>query len=60
MELLRRGDGVVPISEMHRLSGIPARSAIHEFLGGGRSKGEVEGLRAELQAALEQLSALRD
>jgi len=34
---------------MHRLSGI-ARSVIHEFLGGGRSKREVEGLRAAVAA----------
>jgi hypothetical protein len=59
MNLLPRGDGVVPITEMHRLSGI-ARSVIYEFLGGGRSKREVEGLRAELQAAREQIAALRD
>jgi len=56
---LRRGDGVVPVTEMHRLSGI-ARSVIYDFLGGGRSKREVEGLRAELKAAREQLTALRD
>ena len=41
---------MVPITEMHRLSGI-ARSVIYEFLGGGRSKREVDGLRAELRAA---------
>jgi hypothetical protein len=59
MDLLRRGDGVVPVTEMHRLSGIP-RSVIYEFLGGGRSKREVERLRTELQAAQAQLDARGD
>ena len=59
VELLRRGEGRVPVTEMHRLSGI-ARSVIYESWGGGRSKREVEGLRAELQAAREQIAALRD
>src|SRR5215207_11224408 len=59
LDLLRRGEGLVPMVEMQRLSGM-ARSVIYRALDGGRSKREVEGLRAQLQAAPEELAALRD
>jgi hypothetical protein len=45
--------------EMQRLSGM-ARSVIYRALDGGRSKREVDRLRAELQAAREQLAGLGD
>ena len=56
---LRRGEGVVPMVEMQRLSGM-ARSVIYRALDGGRTKREVERLRTELQAAQAQLAALGD
>ena len=59
LDLLRRGEGVVPMVEMQRLSGM-ARSVIYRALDGGRSKREVERLRTELQAAQAQLAALGD
>jgi hypothetical protein len=59
LDLLRRGEGVVPMVEMQRLSGM-ARSVIYRALDGGRTKREVEALRAELQAAREQIAALQD
>jgi hypothetical protein len=57
MDLLRRGDGMVPITESLVRD---RRSVIYKLLDGGRSKREVDGLRAELQAAREQLAPLRD
>jgi hypothetical protein len=59
LDLLRRGEGVVPMVEMQRLSGM-ARSVIYRALDGGRSKREAEALRAQLKAAREELAALRD
>jgi hypothetical protein len=59
LDLLRRGEGLVPMVEMQRLSGV-ARSVIYRALDGGRSKREAEALRAQLQAAHEELAALRD
>jgi hypothetical protein len=59
LDLLRRGEGLVPMVEMQRLLGM-ARSVIYRALDGGRSKREVDRLRAELEAAQEQLAALGD
>jgi hypothetical protein len=59
LDLLRRGEGLVPMVEMQRWSGV-ARSVIYRALDGGRSKREAEALRAQLQAAREELAALRD
>ena len=59
LDLLRRGEGLVPMVEMERLSGM-ARSVIYRAPEGGRSKREVDRLRAELEAAREELTALRD
>jgi hypothetical protein len=59
LDLLRRGEGLVPMVEMQRLSGM-ARSVIYRALDGGRSKREVDSLRAELEAAREQMATPRD